>query len=254
MNLNALQKQFIQQLTHTQLADDFLAQLKSSGKLQPEQQLAIYQNNVRGALQKTMAQLYPVCQTILGESYFKQLLRHYIKDHPSQQSDLNRYGEYFPQFIKEQCQQRAELADFVYLADLAQLEWFRQQVYYAANCDAFDFEAFAQLTESQQAELQFSLIPALKLIRSESPVLSIWQMNQHAENGEQSIAAKQETCCIYRKQNQIEMCLVDNNIYNLLMRISQGATLEKIVQAGLATELPALINQGWLDNFKVKHV
>jgi len=50
MNLKVLQENFIQRLTHSQESEDFLSYLKPCGNLTEAQQLAIYQNNVRGAL------------------------------------------------------------------------------------------------------------------------------------------------------------------------------------------------------------
>jgi hypothetical protein len=110
-----MQKNFIQQLSHSLPEDDFLNYLKPCGNLLPKQQLSIYQNNVRGALQTSLAQVYPVCRKILGENYFKQLASVYIKKYPSTCHDLNLYGESFSGFIHLQCQQLNELKDLPYL-------------------------------------------------------------------------------------------------------------------------------------------
>jgi hypothetical protein len=219
-----------------------------------KQQLSIYQNNVRGALQKTLAQVYPVCRKILGENYFKQLASHYIHHYPSRHHDLNGYGEYFSSFIKAECQQRSELNDYPYLSDLVLLEWFRQQIYYAAEEAVFDFPAFAQLSEQQQAQTVFQLAPHVRFIHSDFPVVSIWQINQQALKQHQTLPSQSESCCIFRKNNHIEMTVIDTNIYSLLALIKEGATLEKIAQAGQATLLPELIHRGWVDGFRVSHV
>ena len=74
MNLKSTQEGFIKQLSHTQSSNAFLGYLSPCGKLSAEQQLAIYQNNVRGALQNTLAQVYPVCRKILGETHTQTLI------------------------------------------------------------------------------------------------------------------------------------------------------------------------------------
>lgn len=163
MSLKSMQQCFIQQLSDSQPTAEFLASLVPCGNLLPEQQLAIYQNNVRGALQVSLAQVYPVCQKILGENYFKQLASVYIKNTPSRHHDLNGYGEFFPDYVNIQYQQRNELNDFPYLEDLVQLEWFYHQVYYAVQGSVFDYSAFAGLTELQQAQSTFLLVPYLSL-------------------------------------------------------------------------------------------
>lgn len=254
MRLKLLQDKLMQQLSHDQGADEFSSYLKPCGNLSPEKQLAIYQNNVRGALQKTLAQVYPTCRVILGEKYFEQLANNYIQSDPSKPPDLNRYGENFSLFIKSQCQQRNELNDFSYLSDLALLECFRQQVYYSTEGSVFDFSAFAQLTEQQQAQTKFQLNPCLKFIRSDYPILSLWQVNQSEEEEQQSIAKNPEICSVYRKHNHIEMTIIDTNMYSILKLISDGAVLNEIVQAGFAKLLPELISREWVDCFKVRHV
>ena len=254
MNLKSTQEGFIKQLSHTQSSNAFLGYLSPCGKLSAEQQLAIYQNNVRGALQNTLAQVYPVCRKILGENYFKQLARVYIKNHPSTHYDLNRYGELFSDFLKSQCQLQSELHDFLYLSDLAKLEWFYQKIYYAADAAIFDFTAFAKLTEQQQAQSQFHLVPCLKFMSSYYPVLSIWQVNQDEGNWQQTLSPQPENICVFRENNQIQMRQIDAKTVEVLTFIKQDPTLEVISKAGYGNQLAEFIQQGWIDGFKVKNV
>lgn len=254
MSLKSLQESFIQQLSHTQPADNFLTHLDPCGNLRPAQQLAIYQNNVRGALQSSLAQVYPVCQKILGDNYFKQLARVYIKHHPSKHPDLNHYGESFSNFLSSQYQQRDELNDFPYLSDLARLEWLYQSVYYAAQGSVFDFSAFARLTEQQQAQSTFQIAPCLEFMTSGYPVVSIWQINQHDSTLSQSLELHSESYCIFRNNNQIELVVIDADAYNLLVLVSAGKSLTELTALDHGNKLAELINQGWIDGFRVSHV
>jgi len=254
MNLKVLQESFIQQLTHSQESEDFLSYLKPCGNLTEDQQLAIYQNNVRGALQSSLAQVYPVCFNILGENYFRQLATVYIKQYPSRQCDLNLYGEFFSEYLAIQSQQRAELIGFPYLGDLAKLEWLYQLVYFAKDETVFDFSAFAQLTERQQAQSYFQLIPALKFICSDFPIQSIWQANQGTLDASRVIESKPEKMCILRKSNQLEVLTVDEKMYQLLRLIDEQRTLDELSILGCSDDMTQLIKQGWVDRFAVKHV
>lgn len=253
-SLKFIQQGFVQQLTHSQSADKFLRHLEPCGKLLPEQQVAIYQNNMRGALQSSLAQIYPVCLKILGGNYFKQLAAVYIKQYPSKHHDLNNYGEYFPSFMEFQGQQRSALSDFSYLGDLAKLEWFYQQVYYAAEAATFSFSAFSLLTELQQATCTFQLAPCLNFIHSDYPILSIWQLNQGDSTADQLLELNSENCCIFRKNNQIELLAIETNIFKLLTHISAGKALEELALLGYDNDLTELIKQQWISGFKVKHV
>lgn len=254
MNLKPLQESLIKQLSHTQSTDDFLDYLMPCGDLSAEQQLAIYQNNVRGALQKTLALTYSVCCKILGENYFKQLARMYIKNHPSRHYDLNGYGEFFADFLQIQCQQQSELQNFPYLSDLAKLEWLYQQIYYAADAGKFDFTAFAELTDQQQVQSQFQLTPCLQFMCSDYPVLSIWQVNQLESNQQQTLSSQVENICIFREDNQIQLILIDSQTLALLTLIKQHSSLDIISKTGYGNLLAELIQRGWIDGFKVNHV
>jgi hypothetical protein len=195
-----------------------------------------------------------VCQKILGDNYFKQLAAVYIKQYPSKHYDLNGYGEYFSSFMNAQCQQRSELNDFSYLSDLAQLEWLYQQVYYADDGAVFNFSAFALLTEQQQALSVFQLVPCLKFINSDYPILSIWQLNQGDSTADQLLESSSENCCIFRKNNKIQLLTIDTNIFKLLTHISAGKTLEELALLGYNSDLTGLIKQGWVSGFNVKGV
>lgn len=255
MSLQLLQEKFVQQLTEIHSANNFLGCLKISGNLLPEQQLAIYQNNNRSALQQTLAQIYPICDKILGRKYFKQIARDYIKKYPSQYYDLNNYGEYFANFLLIECQQHDELNDFPYLSDLAQLEWFYHASYFAAAGDLFDLSTFAQLTEIQQAHCSFQLAPHLKYITSNYPILSIWNINQLDTNKQYTLVATAENCCIFRqKNNLINIVTVETKIYQLLKSIEQGETLNEISQKPYVEKLPELIKLGWISCFKVNEI
>ncbi len=246
MKLQSMQEVFIKQLSQFKSDAAFLNQLSPTQSLQPEQQIEIYQNNVRGALQGCLAQIYPVCCTILGEPYFKQLAKDYIQQHPSRQPDLNGYGGEFSAFISKQCQQRSELFDFFYLGDLAQLEWLYHAVYYAASPTVFDFDVFAQLSESQQASTVFQLAPCFEFMVSDYPIVSIWQLNRLNTTEQHSVPSHVERAGIFRQAYQISIFELEEADVQALSLIKAGKTLQALVQANLDHSLPEFIQKGWL--------
>jgi len=246
MKLQIMQESFIKQLSQFESDAAFLNQLSPTQSLQPEQQIEIYQNNVRGALQGCLAQIYPICCTILGEPYFKQLAKGYIQHHPSRQSDLNGYGGEFSVFLSIQCQQRSELFEFSYLGDLAQLEWLYHAVYYAASPSVFDFDVFAQLSESQQANTIFQLAPCFEFMVSDYPILSIWQLNRLNMTEQPPVLFHAERVGIFRQDYQISVFELDEVDVRALSLIKAGKTLQALVQANLDPSLPEFIQKGWL--------
>lgn len=252
-SLDAMQKGFVQAIIKPSQPNDFLVCLVRSGQLHAEEQLAIYQSNMRGVLQQTLAQIYPVCKKIVGDKYFKRLARVYIDENPSKKANLNCYGEGFSVFIYKQCLQRNELSDFPYLSDLVQLEWFYHAMYYAEEGAVFDLAGFAALRPDQQENCLFLLAPQLAFIHSNYPIASIWRLNQHDEK-QQTLAANAESCCVFRAQNSLDIIDIDESMYQLLIAIKAGQTVEEISQIPAASHLPALIKSRWIAGFKVCHV
>ena len=123
--LAKLQNEFWAALTGS--SDAVLTSICSEGELKPSARVEIYCTNVRSLHVSVLMSVYPVCEKILGSDYFKQIARKYLKQNPSSSVDLNEYGDQFPIFLKQLIEQRSELADFQYLADLAQLEWMIQE-------------------------------------------------------------------------------------------------------------------------------
>lgn len=230
-----------------------LAELEPIGNILPEQQIAIYQNNARGALQACLKQIFPMCCKILGENYFKQIAKAYIYEKPSTEYDLNHYGDLFSDFIEKTCLIRPELSEYSYLKDLAQLEWYYHDVYYVENSSAFDFQAFASLTPEQQNNCRFVLAPCVRFLSSSFPVFSIWETNLQ-NRPEALVEQSAQSLCIYRENNQIKTCLISPEIYDLLKLINSAAPLHEFAANNQSDMLPELINRGWVHDFKVTDV
>ncbi len=255
MTLTSFQQDFIKQLTEPGDPESFLTSyIRPCDALQPKQQLAIYQNNLRGALQNTLSQTYSVCCKILGENYFRQLVKNYIATYPSRHFDLNFYGRHFSDFLQNCYATLDEITDFPYLSDLAKLEWLYHRAYYATESTNFDFEMFARLSEPQQSSVYFNLTEGLAFISSEYPIVSIWRLNKQENITQTAIAGLAESCCIYPNQYQVEITQINSRSYQLLNMINHQSSLSEIVEQNLAGLLTDFIQSGWISHFEVHHV
>ena len=258
MQLDALQRLFVGQLTgQAENENIFLEQLQNVSGLTPVQQLAIYRNNVTGAQLKALQQIYPVCQKILGESCFKTLGRNYAKHHSSLLSDLNLYGEGFPDLLRETCQVRAEFLDYTYLPDLARLEWYWHGLYYADKDSPFDFSAMEAVDESQQGLIEFQLSHALALHSSAFPVLDIWRANQGDKEAATVVLREDDDrLVIFRKGYQVTVERLDGPFWQLLNSIQQRLSLAELVvlfseaaNFDFQSVLTSCISKGWIVGF-----
>lgn len=256
MNLTTLQTVLTQALDP---GSDELARMEAmgllnlGGKIQPMDRLHIYQHNVSGVHQRAMEMIFPVCRKVLGEVAFANYCRDYSWTEPTENPDLNQYGESFPEYLAGQIERREELQGYEYLPDLTRLEYLWHASYYAADDGGFDFDNFSRL-QARGTDVVFELGNSLGLLRSDFPVLEIWQQHRI---GEESAVVKSLGRCqyllIYRREFEPRVIELDENQYALLRGFQRGESLhflaEDSVAAGALESLPGLIEKGWVTGF-----
>src|SRR5512134_2126308 len=115
----------------------------------------IYRNNVFISLTGALADVYPVVQRLVGEKFFAQLARRYIRAYPSRSGNLHDFGRHLGGFMLPM----KELKGLPYLADVAALEWACHESFHAAEAAALDF---SRLTHPENAKAL--LHPAARLV------------------------------------------------------------------------------------------
>ena len=250
VTLAGLQREFCAALTasdnavHTFICKD--------GNLNPSDRIEIYRKNVTSAHVSVLMSVYPVCEMILGSDYFKLVAKKYFRENPSCSADLNEYGDKFPDFLQQLTEQRTELTNFNYLADLAQLEWKIQEVYFSADNVELNMAELKNTCLKQGKDLSLFLQPGVDIVDSEYPIAELWEMHQR-DNTEQviDVDGEHEYLCIYRNVYQVLLKKIDADLFNLMAAIQEGKTLADI--AGLFAEsdkltiaLEKLIEYEWL--------
>lgn len=135
---------------------------------------ASFEANLRGALSDT----YPVVNRLVGEAFFNQVARAYLRAHPSRSGDLHDYGAHFALFLAAQ----HSTAHLPYLPDVARLEWLAHEAFHAADVEPLTLSALAELPPERYGSI--CLLPCVRLMRSDFPVHRIWQVNQPTWQGD----------------------------------------------------------------------
>jgi hypothetical protein len=91
---------------------------------------------------------FPGTADRLGDSRFFEVVRAYVREHPSEHPDLGQLGRRFAAFLRER--------EGDELADVAALEWARSEVFLEAGARPIGPEEFART-------LRIHLVPALRL-------------------------------------------------------------------------------------------
>ncbi|MCX4024886.1 putative DNA-binding domain-containing protein [Endozoicomonas sp. SM1973] len=197
------------------------------------EKLAIYQQNHFGNITQALQSTYQVLNEIMGEGRFKSIAHNYIKQHPPKEANINRYGESFALFLKEE----PSLQDYPYLSEVAKLEWAAHTAFLSPLVKPLDITVLGTLADESTVDLKISLAPSVVLVYSEYPVLDIWQANQPGAASRMLNISQSENCLlVMREQDNFSMQPITKAEYILLKSIQAGAYFNDSIQAALVED------------------
>jgi hypothetical protein len=133
----------------------------------------VYRNNVLVSLTDALELSFPVIARLVGADFFRAMAREFARLHPPETPMLAFYGAAMPEFL----QGFPPVAHLGYLPDVARLEHAIRASYHAADSARIAPEAISAMPTEHLMEARLMLSPALRLIRSDWPVHSIWRAN-----------------------------------------------------------------------------
>nr|WP_298101133.1 DNA-binding domain-containing protein [uncultured Shinella sp.] len=139
----------------------------------PDRRYGIYRNNVMASLTAALASRFPAAESIVGPDFFRAMARAFIQAHPPSSPVLLIYGDDLPDFVTA----FAPARELAYLSDVMRLEIARERAYHAADIPPLDPTAFATIDPARLGTLVFTPHPALSVLSSPYPVVTIWAMN-----------------------------------------------------------------------------
>lgn len=137
----------------------------------------VYRNNVVVGLCDALEQSFPVIRQLVGDEFFRETSRVFVREHPPTSPLLWRYGAEFPDFLRNFPPAR----DLPYLGDVAHLEQCLRESYHAADEQPIAPEVLADIGPDLLVSCRFRLAASAILIESAWPIWSIWQVNRGAE-------------------------------------------------------------------------
>lgn len=193
------------------------------------QRLALYRGNLTGSWAKALASAYPVLHALVGEEFFAALARAFGKEHPSNDGDLNRFGEQFADFLDR----FPHVADYPYFPDMARLEWALHQAHYAGDASPIDAAWLAHMTPEQMGAARFVFHPACRLIASEWAVVQAWRAHQSEAEKFPDALARREYGVIIRPQWKADVLAIDAATHAALSAMMRGEPLGTALDAAL---------------------
>jgi hypothetical protein len=212
----------------------------------PPANLAIYRNNSALAFRGALEASFPVIRTRVGDDYFGQLARRYRTAFPSRSGDLHFVGRDFAAFLGDQLRD----GEYAWLADLAHIEWSREESLICAELPAVSADALARFGPEQLEDLVFTFQPSLRLHTSSYPVFSVWLANQspNAPPVDQSLGG--EAGLIRMRSESLEVRPLPPRLFSYVCALAAGSTLGEAMGAvgldepGLLSALGFVFSEG----------
>lgn len=157
--------------------------------LSPEARLGIYRHHVVTTLTATLKGTYPVVARLVGDGFFAYAADAFVRRHPPAGPCLFEYGGGFAEFLVS----FPPCRDFVYLPDVARLEWAMNAALHAEDAHAIDLGSLGGISAEAIATVTLRLDPSVTLLSSPWPMERIWRANQPAADAEASAADAEAT-------------------------------------------------------------
>jgi hypothetical protein len=140
------------------------------------ERVAIYAGMYQARLVEALGETFPNLVGFLGEETFAGLAEDYLRRHPSEHHDVSQVGRHLAAFLRQFPD--PERPD---LADLAELEWARQQVFFAPPAEPVGVEALAGLDAGAFSRTGLRLVPSLRLLVLDHAAAPLWRRLEDGE-------------------------------------------------------------------------
>lgn len=245
MRLKQMQQNFASAL----LSDDRqITDCLMASRFTPNQLVQLYRNNFYISLGEILSDTFPVVRELVGDEFFAQLGKAYIKVHPPTAGSVTHFGQQLPDYIGQIPQTQA----LPYLGDIAHLEWERTRL---GNqwpvTKTFPFEKLGTLSTSQWPQVIFKLSANVTLLNSNFAILDIFNGVRAADIDNVDINKPQQILLTGSAKTNVSTIELTADIYRFLSSASEGKPLtETTLPADFETILTSLISDGVIDDFE----
>ena len=194
----------------------------------------VHRNHYVITLIEALETTFPVVRRVVGEHFFRQAARAFVRAEPPVRPCLFEYGSGLGSFLSTY----GPAAELVYLADLARLEWAINEAWHAAEAAAFQPDELAGFDAEALEALALGLNPRYRLVVSPWPVDQIWRTNRAADAEPKPVTldAGPARVLVRRAENEIELAALGEAEAALLLALDRGARLGEALDAATAAQ------------------
>ena len=221
MQLAELQRAFLSALWESDTAVP--AGLVVAGGISVDDRLDIHRRNIFELLIDVVGAAYPVARSLVGDAAFRLAAERFVHATPPRMPQLSSYGAGFAAHL-------ATIPGFdemPYVADVARLEWARNEAYFAADLEPVPMGAFQTIPPAAYPDLLLQLHPSAALLASPFPVQRIWAARQRAPSDLPRVdrLPGSSYLLVVRPRLEVETYELDRGDYHLLGAIGSGSTV-----------------------------
>ena len=195
-------------------------------------------------LRDVLREDFPRVAALVGPEQFDEVVKGYLEAFPSRWPSVRHLGHALSEFLRH----RKDSPECV--ADLAELEWARIEVFDAPDAECATIEDFISVRADAWPALRFSAIPALQTLRTQYPVQRLWSGGTSLD-----VSAEETALRVWRSN--------DCRVFHAPMDERESAALRKMIsgepfaticetfadlpEAGAAQESAALLVR-WIED------
>jgi len=222
MKLHELQHNFMNAIVDNS-PDLLIPRIKICGNVSPAERLSVYRNNIIGHLVDALSDTFSATRKLVGDDFFRSMVKQFIPGNMPTEADINRYGAYLPSFIR----QYAPAQSLPYLADMAYFEWLWNESFLAEDDAALAPEEIAMLSPQQYPSMHFRLRTSTRLMHAGYPVDKLWHFCEANGQGDApDINMGDVFLLLMRPELELITLRLTRAEYLLLQCLSCGNTFE----------------------------
>lgn len=162
-------------------------------RLSAEERLDAYANMYFFRLRDVLAEDFERTAGALGEARWHNLVTDYLLAHPPTRWSLRWAGGALPGFLRD----HAYGGERPWLADVATLEWARNEAFQAEDAERLHLETLAAVPPEAWPELRFVALPGTALVESRWDLATWWDVGA-GEPGEPAEAPEGQALFVWR--------------------------------------------------------
>jgi hypothetical protein len=150
------------------ISPDFVRLVRGADDSDRKTRIRVYSDAYYLRLRDVLREDFPRLASLLGSERFDDVVSEYLEVFPSKQPSVRHLGRVLTEFLRR----REDVPKC--LADLAELEWARVEVFDAPDAECASIDDLVSVPADAWPALRFSAIPAIQSVRTQYPVHRLW--------------------------------------------------------------------------------